>query len=202
MEDGKLSAETAEVTSVSGDCDLGQRKGKLLTIYDMDVTMSWTGTDSSGEEVKGTIQCPEVSHEAIDGLSEYVYEVSSSTQTSSADELVKFVKKSLIPLISKRFDSLRPALLETHGQPGGETPTSGPTSGTSTPAPPQSHYSPAPPTKASAPEKVEEKKQSTSMGKTAVVEVKADLLASAEDLWSLLTDEARIPIWSRAGAQV
>lgn len=60
------------MTSVSGDCDLGQRKGKLLTIYDLEVEMAWTGINADGEEVKGTLKVPEVSHEAIDGLSDYV----------------------------------------------------------------------------------------------------------------------------------
>ena len=30
IENGTLSAEIIEVTSVSGDCDLGQRKGKCV----------------------------------------------------------------------------------------------------------------------------------------------------------------------------
>lgn len=40
------------------------------------------------------------------------------------------------------------------------------------------------------------------MGSTATVEVKATLHASAEDIWGLLTDEKRIPMWSRAPAKV
>ena len=34
--------------------------------------MSWKGESKDGEEVKGTVKVPEVSHEAIDGLSDYV----------------------------------------------------------------------------------------------------------------------------------
>ena len=34
--------------------------------------MSWTGLLEDGSEVKGTLKIPEVSHEAIDGLSDYV----------------------------------------------------------------------------------------------------------------------------------
>jgi len=45
---------------------------RLLTIYDLEVEATWTGKDSNGEEVKGTLKVPEVSHEAIDGLSDYV----------------------------------------------------------------------------------------------------------------------------------
>ena len=45
---------------------------RLLTIYDLEVQLSFEGSDAGGADVKGTIKCPEVSHEAVDGLSEYV----------------------------------------------------------------------------------------------------------------------------------
>lgn len=45
---------------------------RLLTIYDFEVELRWEGKSSDGEEVKGTVKVPEVSHEAIDGLSDYV----------------------------------------------------------------------------------------------------------------------------------
>lgn len=45
---------------------------RILTIYDLEVDLAWTGTNAEGEEVKGTLKVPEVSHEAIDGLSDYV----------------------------------------------------------------------------------------------------------------------------------
>jgi activator of HSP90 ATPase len=34
------------------------------------------------------------------------------------------------------------------------------------------------------------------------VKVSSRFMASAEDLWNLFTDEGRIPMWSRAPAQV
>lgn len=43
---------------------------RLLTIYDLAVEASWTGRVGD-DEVKGTLRVPEVSHEAIDGLSDY-----------------------------------------------------------------------------------------------------------------------------------
>ena len=45
---------------------------RILTIYDLEVDLAWTGKNAEGEEVKGTLKVPEVSHEAIDGLSDYV----------------------------------------------------------------------------------------------------------------------------------
>ncbi|ORX36754.1 putative chaperone activator [Kockovaella imperatae] len=212
VEDGKQRVEVDEVTSVSGDCDLGQRKGKLLTIYDLEVELSWTGSDAEGSEVKGKIKCPEVSHEAIDGLSEYVYEITITTPSpanSSANALSSFVRSDLLPRLSEKFNSLRPALLEAHGGPSDEA-----TSGVSTPQ--NQHYSPAPPGSANASSTTSATgataksapvtSPSTTTPKpaltgTKVVEVKAELQASAADLWGLLTDQSKIPMWSRAEAK-
>ena len=53
---------------------------RLLTIYDLAVEARWEGKVGE-EEVKGTVKVPEVSHEAIDGLSDY--EVSHASTTST-----------------------------------------------------------------------------------------------------------------------
>lgn len=88
------TASISSVTSVEGDVELGQRKSKcvvqamlavilidlngeiparLITIFDCDVRAKWVGTTSAGDEVKGSLHIPEVSHEIIcDGLSDFV----------------------------------------------------------------------------------------------------------------------------------
>nr|KIR87788.1 chaperone activator [Cryptococcus tetragattii IND107] len=199
VDDGQQSAEIASVTSVSGDCDLGQRKGKLLTIYDLEVQASWTGKAKDGSDVKGTLTVPEVSHEAIDGVSDYVYEFTVTGGSSSAsDELLSYIRKSFPPLLSDKFNSFRPALLAAHGSAVADA-ASASGSGASTPA----AYTPAPPAKdADEPIKKEQKKEEKSVGTTVTVEVKADLQASADDLWGLLTDENKIPMWSRSSAKL
>lgn len=91
--------------------------------------------------------------------------------------------------------------MATHGNPsdGASSPASASASGTSTPA----AYAPAPPAKApeAAKAKTSEEK-SGYKGSTSKVEVVAQLQASAEDIWGLLTDEKRIPMWSRSNAKV
>jgi activator of HSP90 ATPase len=57
-----------------------------LTIYDLEVEAVWVGKDSNGEEVKGTLKVPEVSHEAIDGLSDYVVSAKSLIYKTFIDD--------------------------------------------------------------------------------------------------------------------
>lgn len=44
---------------------------RVVTIYDLDMTLAWTATLADETTIAGTVHVPEVSHEAIDGLSDY-----------------------------------------------------------------------------------------------------------------------------------
>lgn len=66
---GKVEVES--LAEFEGDVELGNRKGKLITIYDCQITLNWTGKLESGTEAKGTIFFPEVSHEIEDEGQEY-----------------------------------------------------------------------------------------------------------------------------------
>ncbi|WVQ72421.1 hypothetical protein IAR50_001973 [Cryptococcus sp. DSM 104548] len=205
IEDGQQTAEIEKVSSVTGDCDLGQRKGKLLTIYDLEVEASWNGVAKDGSEIAGTLRVPEVSHEAIDGVSDYVYEFKITGNTNaSSQELLAFVRKTFPSILSEKFNSFRPALVAAHGNPSdsaspapSKPATPVPASATA-PVASGSKQASEPPVK----EEAAAKKEKSSVGKTVTVEVKADLQASADDLWGLLTDENKIPMWSRSAAKL
>lgn len=72
-----LSSPTAGSVAVDalsefeGDVELGNRKGRLITIFDCQLTVQWAGKLDSGTEAKGTISFPEVSHEVQDEDREY-----------------------------------------------------------------------------------------------------------------------------------
>lgn len=81
VEDGGVSAEVAKVTSMEGDVDVNQRKGKVITIFDVKLVLEYTGKHSTAdrsiahvliefpgktaddEEVNGNITVPEVAHD-------------------------------------------------------------------------------------------------------------------------------------------
>lgn len=56
---------------------IGSNGSRLLTIYDLEVELSWKGIAEDGTEVEGKLKIPEVSHEAIDGLSDYTVSIST-----------------------------------------------------------------------------------------------------------------------------
>lgn len=152
----------------------------------------------------GRLSIPEFSHEMIDGISDYVFNFSVDSSSADADDVLAFVRKSLAPVLEERLNGFRAELLTAHGIFEG---ASNAPSGASTPA--LQSYSPAPPgevrSKASTPApstKPTSPAPEAKSLKTVTVEVNAQLQASADDLWSILTDENRVPMWSRAAAKI
>lgn len=200
------------VTEVEGDVEIGQRKSKLITIYDCRISLIWKAEGADDTTAKGTVVIPEVSHEnTLDGVSDYTYEYNTTSSTGDSKAIAALltrVKILLPPLLEDRFRAFPQALLDTHGKDitvvvpsEGNTPGG---SGTVTPA----LVAPAAPRVTSSPAATGSStsnatKPTTAKGiiNTATVKVSSRFMASAEDLWNLFTDEGRIPMWSRAPAQ-
>lgn len=70
-----VNVAISKVLSMDGDVDVSQRKGKVITIFDVRLQLEWTGkvpTKEKGEgeemvdgnkDVSGTITIPEVAHD-------------------------------------------------------------------------------------------------------------------------------------------
>jgi activator of HSP90 ATPase len=58
-----LKVEITKVAELSGDVDLNQRKGKIITIYDVEAKLNWKGTLVDGTEATGSIKIPEIAHD-------------------------------------------------------------------------------------------------------------------------------------------
>ncbi|KAF8760335.1 Activator of Hsp90 ATPase, N-terminal [Rhizoctonia solani] len=161
--EGGSEVKITSVNEVDGDCELGQRKSKLITIYDCKVVLSWTGENKDGSKAEGKLTIPEVSHEQSDGLSDYVYDWTLKTSsTPEVDALYALAKSKLPPsLLSDSPHSAR--LCSTHT---GKTYNS-----LSKPVP--------------------AKEVSKGITNSAVVTVDASFMASAAELYEFLTDEKR-----------
>jgi len=42
--EGDVSTKISKVVSMDGECDVAQRKGKVITIYDVKLTLEYSGT--------------------------------------------------------------------------------------------------------------------------------------------------------------
>ncbi|KAF5330869.1 hypothetical protein D9619_005289 [Psilocybe cf. subviscida] len=188
------------VTEVDGDIELGQRKSKLITIFDCKVVAKWQGTASDGAEVNGTVTIPEVSHEIIcDKLSDFVFNWTLLTNPSpEVNAVFALARSRLAAAIEAKFTTFPAAIIDTHGR---DLTVSGEPSRVGTPANSNANAAPGAVASTSASTPVKPKAPEAKNLNTTTVKVEADFRASADDIYSLLTDEKRIPAWTRAPAQ-
>jgi activator of HSP90 ATPase len=62
-EDGDATASITKVISMEGDVDVNQRKGKVITIYDIKLQIEYTGSVGETGDVSGTVTIPEIAHD-------------------------------------------------------------------------------------------------------------------------------------------
>jgi len=62
-EENGVTAQLDKLISMDGDVDVSQRKGKVITIFDVKLVIEYSGTTKDDEEVSGTITVPEVAHD-------------------------------------------------------------------------------------------------------------------------------------------
>lgn len=69
-----VSAIIDRIMSMDGDVDVSQRKGKVITLFDVKLQLEYSGKASDGTEASGTITVPEVAHDTEED--EYVVRLS------------------------------------------------------------------------------------------------------------------------------
>ena len=104
-EQGDVSATVSKVVSIDGDVDVSQRKGKVITLFDVKLQLEYEGNSAftsnwgtsshvpglakDEEDVSGTITVPEVAHDTEED--EYVVCSLSSYDITSSSRLTRFV---------------------------------------------------------------------------------------------------------------
>lgn len=185
---------------------MGNRKGKLITIYDLDISLRWSAVSGDKTIAEGKLRFPEVSHEIEDQGDDYTWETELSSSEGEGDASTKqkvyssvrgdFVKQ-LLPVLK----TFRAALIDTHARDLGHEDSPQPSPAATT----TSNSSAAPTTSASAAASATVKSTPATKSKVAVsneaVELEGRNACAKEDLWDLLTNAARIPMWTRAPAE-
>lgn len=198
---GELDGLKVEsVSAFEGDCELGMRKAKLITIYDLKMTVRWAGGGSSG-----TLTIPEISHDMAE--TDYVFE--GALDAGGKAETESRAKKTLGPALCKIFQAFPKAIIDEHGagfyKENGLSPAGTPAqSGTSTPQPPAANLqTKSAPTAAPVPTDTQTAKSSKgNVVNTSSVRIDGQFMCSASDLFDFLTDETKIPMWSRNPAKM
>ncbi|KAI8981549.1 activator of Hsp90 ATPase [Pilobolus umbonatus] len=103
-------ATVTKVTECTGDVDLNQRKGKIITIYDVELKLQWEGTLADGTEVTGSIHIPEMSHDT--DSDDFVFSISINDGSNAKDAIKETIRKELVPQMVKVFEGFSAAMIK------------------------------------------------------------------------------------------
>ncbi|EOD47395.1 putative hsp90 co-chaperone aha1 protein [Neofusicoccum parvum UCRNP2] len=126
-----VTAQIDRVISMDGDVEVSQRKGKVITIYDVKLQLEYSGKNKEGEAASGTITVPELAHDTEED--EYVFDIDIYSDSSSKQPVKDLVRSQITPKLRERFQNLTKALVTEHGKDIQHAPGSNPGSGFSTP---------------------------------------------------------------------
>ncbi|KAF9921094.1 hypothetical protein FBU30_008902 [Linnemannia zychae] len=185
------SVKTVAVTSVTGDVDVNQRKGKIITIFDVAITMTFEGTTADGTAVTGKIEIPEVAHDT--DVDDYVFDVTIDADSSAKQPIRDLIRKNLAPLLRKKLSVFAADLIRVHGK---DVQIEGEMSKPSTPVPT--------PTPSPAPGAKTFSATTTTAASVAVntttLEESIEFQASAHDIYDVLLNQAKVQAWTRSSS--
>ncbi|KAK0113198.1 hypothetical protein ONS95_014894 [Cadophora gregata] len=191
-EENGVTAQLDKLISMDGDVDVNQRKGKVITIFDVKLVLEYSGKTKDDEDVSGTITVPEVAHDTEEN--EYVFELDIYSDANSKAPVKDLVRSKILPQLRKEFAKLGPALIAEHGKDIQHAPGSNPSSGFSTP---KLHV----PTSAPAASVTQTTKTSSSINTTTVTDTE-EFRAPATELYQTFTDPQRISAFTRAAPKL
>lgn len=195
------NAEVSAVSLVEGDVEVCQRKGKVISLFDVKITLSITGT--CGENFEGSIVVPELAYDsAADDLQ---FDVSIYNEKAATQNARALVKTALVPQIRQVLAKFGTDLIATHG--GDIQLTSDTISSQDTRAN-QPGPTPAQPVSAATP--LAPKPAATSPAtsgnvpryNTATLHLEPTFNTTAEQLYITLLDPARLAAWTRSPPQI
>ncbi|KAK0617454.1 activator of Hsp90 ATPase [Immersiella caudata] len=191
--EGDVSAKITKVVSMDGDVDVAQRKGKVITIFDVKLTLEYSGSTPEAKDVSGTITVPEVSHELEED--EFVFEIDIFSDAKEKQPVKDLVRSKIVPQLRSEFRKLSPALIAEHGKDIQHAPGSNPSSGVSTP---KLHAPSAAPAKMAT----TSQKNSGSIVNTTTVTDNEEFRTTAAELYQTFTDPQRLAAFTRAPPKV
>lgn len=116
-EDDKASAEVSELKSLEGDVDVCQRKGKVISLFDLNMELVYKGVIKGGEEpidVTGKISVPEIAYDS--DPDDYEFAISIDSEAAAKEPVKLLIRKKIVPQLRLKLHQFGKDLIETHGK--------------------------------------------------------------------------------------
>ncbi|KAL1952905.1 hypothetical protein VTO42DRAFT_3956 [Malbranchea cinnamomea] len=191
-----VSAKIDRLVSMDGDVDVSQRKGKVITLFDVQLRLEYEGKIGD-DVVTGTIKIPEVAHDTAED--EYVFDINIYDDKPSKQPVKELVRSQIVPQLRAELAKLGPTLIAEHGKYIQHPAGSNPSSGFATP-----NYLPQTGTRAATSAESTKPTTTTTTTTTGTVSVNTttvtaddEFRTTAEELYTTFTDPQRIAAFTR-----
>lgn len=193
-EENGVSAKIDSVLEVDGDVDVSQRKGKVITLFDVKIRLEFKGKTADDQNVSGTITIPEAAHDTEED--EYVFEISAYSDSKEKEPVKDLVRRKIVPQLRKALSKFAGDLIAEHGKDIQHAPGTGPASSSPSPAPAKA--SSAPIQKPGTPVI----SHPGHVVNTVTLSDTAEFQTTAEELYTTFVDPQRVAAFTRTPPQV
>lgn len=217
VEDGKQLVGIKSISSVEGDVEVCQRKGKVISLFDLKLTLEIGGVAGESESpFKGSIVIPELAYDTTED--ELQFDVSIYNEDKENEGMRSVVKSKLIPQLRQALGRFGKDLISTHSediqlsedkvnsaftkenqQKSGSTAAPAKTTPAPTKAAPAVVKTAPTPAKATS---TESSNSSIPKYNTATLHLEPTFNTTAEQLYITLLDPARLAAWTRSPPQI
>ncbi|KAL1844956.1 hypothetical protein VTK73DRAFT_1443 [Phialemonium thermophilum] len=202
--EGDVAVKIARVISMDGDVDVSQRKGKVITIFDVKLIVEYSGSTAEDDDVSGTITIPEIAHDTAED--DFVFDIDIYSDAKEKQPIKDLIRAKLVPQMRSAFLQLAPALIAEHGKDIQHAPGSNPSSGFSTPK----YHQPSSKNNAAAGASSAGAASTTTstsddggvLVNTTTVTDTEEFRTTAEELYRTFTDPQRLAAFTRAPPKV
>lgn len=172
--------------SCEGDVDVSQRKGKVISLYDVKLELGFKGKTAEEDDVTGQIVIPEVAYDTEED--EFQFNITIHSDSLSKEPVRALIRKEIIPKLRKQLKAFGKDLIDTHGKdiqhPDQQSPVAKPLDGV-------------------VPVGVEDKKVvGTKAYNTVSVSLTPTFNAPASHLYDAFTKPEMVRAWTRGSGDV
>ena len=93
---------------------MSQRKGKVISLFDIKIVLTFKGNTAKDDNVSGSITIPELTYDSeVDGLQ---FDISIYNETAENSGITDLIKKQLIPQLRTALMKFGPDLIEINSK--------------------------------------------------------------------------------------
>ena len=197
-------AKIESVSSLEGDVEVCQRKGKVISLFDLKLVIGVGGYAESKEKgegsFNGSITIPELAYDTE--YDEYQFEISIYNENPTTEKVKPLIKNKLIPKLREIFSNFGHDLIKTHSSD--IQLSSDQVNSTFTKANQEASKTrpkerePTATTSSAAPAQDKPSSMGVPRYNTTTLHLESSFNTTAEQLYISLTDPTRITAWAHA----